>query len=106
MHVIVLCLFCVIVLYACAILVFWYSYTVLLCPDSLVMCLSSQQSTNPLQLLAAQSAVGEAMERLWYGRYIASLTVEEKKKNEEETGETEQKQTKKSHICVEHTVQN
>lgn len=79
------------------------SFAVLQCPDALAACLSALQGANPLQLLVAQSAVVEAMERQWYSRYIASLTVEEKK-NEEETGEVEQKQTKKSPFCVEHTV--
>lgn len=74
------------------------------CPDALASCLSGLQNANPLQILAAQSAVVEAMERHWYSRYIASWTVEEKK-NEKETGEEdEQKQTKKAPICVEHTV--
>lgn len=74
------------------------------CPDALASCLSGLQNANPLQILAAQSAVVEVMERHWYSRYIASLTIEEKK-NEKETGEEdEQKQTKKAHICVEHTV--
>ena len=55
-------------------------------------------SQNPFNLLAAQAAITETMERQWYARYIASLTVEEKKK-EEETRDTET--VKKT---VEHTV--
>ena len=72
-------------------------FAVLQCPEPLVVCVGSQ---NPLNLLAAQSAIVETMERQWYGRYIASLTVEEKKKKkEEETGDAEP--VKKT---VEHTV--
>ena len=72
-------------------------HAVLQCPDHepLVACVGSQ---NPFDLLAAQAAIAEAMERQWYGRYIASLTVEDKKK-EEETGDAEP--VKKT---VEHTV--
>lgn len=81
-----------------------FLFAVFQCPDAQASCLSGLLNANPLQILAAQSAVVEAMERHWYSRYVASLTVEEKK-NDKETGEEdEQKQTKKPHICVEHTV--
>ena len=73
---------------------------VLQCPDSLVR---SECSPTPLELLAVQSTVWETMETVWYSHYIASLTVREKKK-EEDNGETDQNTAKKPPY-IEHTVQ-
>ena len=55
-------------------------------------------------LLAFQSVVGEMIERRWFGRYIASLTVEESHSKEEECGDPEQSQSRKTPVCIEHTV--
>ena len=74
-------------------------------PDSVLVDLGSLHTPNPLQLLAVQSAMREAMERQWYGRYLASLTVEDKKTKEEKR-EEDQKQPTKTPVCVEHTVQS
>lgn len=45
-------------------------------------------------------AVGEAMEKQWFGRYIAYLTAGE---DEPEEKDTEKKEDKKP-VCREHTV--
>ena len=74
-------------------------------PDSVLSDLGSLHTPNPLQLLTVQSAMREAMERHWYGRYLASLTVEDKKTKEEKK-EADQKQPTKTPVCVEHTVQS
>ena len=75
----------------------WYNNIVLQCSDSIV-----SSGSSSLDLLTVQSSVGEVLERQWYSRYIASLTVEEKA--EEEMGESDQNQIKKAPICIEHTV--
>ena len=47
------------------------------------------------------------MERRWFGHYIASLMVEEShSKEEEECGETEQSLSRKTSVCIEHTVRH
>lgn len=76
------------------------THAVLRCPDPILAELSSQQKANPFQLLAAQMAVGEAMEKQWFGRYIAYVTADDDDPEEEDT----EKKPDKKPVCREHTV--
>ena len=69
--------------------------------------MSPGYSPGPHELLMAQSAVREAMERQWHSLYIDSLTSKEEKVKESGAGgcqEAEQGQANKPVICIEHTV--
>jgi len=76
------------------------SVQVLKCHDPIIYELSKKERASPFQLLAAQAAVADAMERHWYQDYLAFLSAEEK----EEEESSDEQIAKKPIICKERTV--
>ena len=70
------------------------------CHDPIIYELSQKERASPFQLLAAQAAVADAMERHWYQDYLAFLSTEEKEEEESSDDQT----AKKPIICKERTV--
>ena len=77
------------------------SIPVLKCDDAIIHELSKKEKVTPFDILTAQAAVVEAMERLWYKDYLAYLSKNKKQEERLAVDQTPKKPT----VCKERTVQ-